>query len=171
VFGQDPYVRQRFAAVCRNGHIATDFLEGPVRPGSHPDVPVYCRRCSAPVTTTCTWPDCDAPINGDKETGVVVLTAKARADWFCHRCARPYDWAKPAQLRDWALNQIRFNESLPDEDADELLGLVAALTSPDEDEQTQQRTYVQFRERVKGLGEVAQSLEPVVRLLRLALTG
>lgn len=57
------------------------------------------------------------------------------------------------------------------EDADEFLGLVAVLTSPNEDEQTQQRTYVQFRERVKGLGEVAQSLEPVVRLLRLALTG
>src|SRR5579871_5715937 len=112
--------RQRYAAVCGNGHIQSDTLDVPVTPGAEtegnggvPRVPKRCRTCSAPVFVRCTNDGCDAPINGYLEReSTVARRHELYADWFCQRCERPYVWATPEQVVWWLTSRVRFDDQL-----------------------------------------------------------
>lgn len=124
--------RQRYAAVCGNGHIQSDTLETPVTPGTEhdgnggvPRVPKRCRTCSAPVFVRCTNDGCDAPINGYLERGSSATRRnRLYADWFCQVCERPYVWATSEQVLSWLTSRVRFDTTLGEDDQLELLALL-----------------------------------------------
>ena len=122
--------------------------------------------------TRCTNDGCSAPIHGDiSYSGVIGIGGEPRADWFCHKCGVPYLWATDAQQREWALNQIRFNRRLTDDEAEDLLGMVAVLTDPEQSQPNRRQEYRSFKERVESIGQTAESLKPLVELFRLITLG
>ena len=73
------------AAVCSNGHPATESLElSPDLAGN------FCRKCGAPVISSC--PSCQSPIRGYYVVSGVLTTAPYIPPNFCVDCGRPFPW-------------------------------------------------------------------------------
>ncbi|MCA1683014.1 MAG: DUF2321 domain-containing protein [Actinobacteria bacterium] len=93
---------QLWSAVCRRGHVMTDYLE-------HPDiqgVAKFCRSCGAPVATRCER--CKAPLPGGYR-GVLVAAASS-PDPFCFNCGGPHPWATREQRVQHLENLLEFQE-------------------------------------------------------------
>jgi hypothetical protein len=152
---------QRFAAVCGNGHVATQFLRTPGQPGVG-EVPNLCRECSAPIYTKC--PACDAPILGDRMYPGVIGFDSDPIPWFCHDCGKPYLWASADQMRKWVESRLKFDQDLDEDVQDELLGALAVLT-PDEPKAAPM-DFTKFKETLKRLPAVYEDVRPFLPVLR-----
>lgn len=93
---------QLWSAVCRRGHVMTDYLEHPDLSG----VAKFCRTCGAPVATRCER--CKAPLPGGYR-GVLVAAA-ASADSFCFNCGGPHPWASREDRTRHLENLLEFQE-------------------------------------------------------------
>ena len=72
IIGAVARYEQRFAAVCGNGHVETNFLQYPGVAGND-GIPRLCRKCSAPIYTKCD--SCSEPIYGHRSYRLYALKA------------------------------------------------------------------------------------------------
>ena len=152
---------QRFAAVCGNGHVESNYLHYPGVAGDD-GIPRLCRKCSAPIYTTCN--SCSEPIYGHRSYPGVITTHTDPAPWFCHVCGKPYLWADTEQIRSWVENRLRFDEGLDEDAQDELLGVLAVLT-PGEAEASPM-DFSKFKETLKQLPALYADVRPFLPMLR-----
>ncbi len=77
----------RTALICRNGHTATDDIEGyPERKQR------FCKECGAENISTC--PECGESIHGYHHTPGVVGLFPYVPPKYCHNCGQPYPWTR-----------------------------------------------------------------------------
>jgi len=83
------------AAICINGHVATDAIEH-LSPGK------FCPHCGGAIITAC--PHCQASIRGDYHVPGVFALSHYSAPAFCHNCGKPFPWTaeKLAAAKDLA---------------------------------------------------------------------
>ncbi len=101
------------AAICTNGHVATDAIEYR-NPGK------FCPDCGAAIITGC--PHCQASIRGDYHVPGVFALSHYSAPAFCHNCGKPFSWTaeKLAAAKDLA-------DELEDLSADDRAKLKTAI--------------------------------------------
>jgi hypothetical protein len=120
-----------YSAVCMRGHVITDSIS----PGESTGVPNFCRRCGAPVITTCS--NCSAPILGGY-AGMLVA-AERRPDPFCWNCGEPYPWATREQRIGHLYNLIDFQDDLDKADRLTIIEQIAVLSKPEDEASDEQR--------------------------------
>ena len=106
--------RYMTAAVCTNGHVATEALEYGTGQDKH------CGVCGASVIAAC--PNCKTPIRGFFHVSGVFTTAPYRPPAFCFECGKPFPWTaeKLAAAKDLA-------DELEDVSADDRAKLKTAI--------------------------------------------
>jgi len=102
------------AAICNNGHVATDAVEFHENPGK------FCQHCGTAIIMAC--PHCRAAIRGDYHVPGVFALSHYSAPAFCHNCGKPFPWTaeKLAAAKDLA-------DELEDVSADDRAKLKTAI--------------------------------------------
>jgi len=73
------------AAVCPNGHVATDDIE--ISPGL---AGKFCKECGGANLTAC--PSCESRIRGHYHVSGVMMLRDYTPPNFCEDCGKPFPW-------------------------------------------------------------------------------
>ena len=106
------------ALICESGHVVNSSSRSkPARNSSH------CTKCGSKTIDTC--PSCKTPIRG-RYSGPLLSTVMKKAPPYCPACGSLFPWTQEAL--EAAEELIRFNESLDDQEKDDLVSAIKEVT-------------------------------------------
>ena len=150
--GDDYY---RGAAVCRRGHVQTQYIDPT---DGHKPIPDNCPKCGARVLTGC--PHCDLRIRGDHHFPGTFGIGGYQRPSFCDGCGSALPWATREE-RIYELENI-----LDEEDVDEAdLIVIQAQLQRLQNSGLSEREEKQVWETIKRRAGQAITSGPVLRVL------
>jgi hypothetical protein len=164
-------VSPQSAAVCKNGHLAstsivnsderlelTERARGsmawsPGMPafgiGGTAEVDRFCAKCGTLVLTTCSNPDCRAPLPIPNIPG-----GQRGSSPFCTRCGEPHPWATREQRIGRLIDLLDSEESLGEAERLHVVEAIAVLGEP-EDKGSSEDDRVRAGERFRSMAPKA----------------